>query len=117
MGPLAAVAIIDIEPNPPGNDEEHLDAERVTIQNNGTTPVELSGWTLRDESTANRFRFGDGVLLDPGSSLDVVTGCTSGVGVVAWCSDRPVWNNGGDTAILLDRDGRIVDLLRYRIDR
>ncbi len=56
MGPLAAVAIIDIEPNPPGNDEEHLDAERVTIQNNGTMPVELSGWTLRDESTANRFR-------------------------------------------------------------
>ena len=116
-GPLADVALVDIEPNPPGNDEEKLDEERVTIRNNGPTRVDLAGWVLRDESTANRFRFGDGVALDPGSSLQVVTGCSSGPGVVAWCSDTPVWNNGGDTAFLIDRDGRIVDLLRYRVDR
>lgn len=116
-GPLPAVSIVGIEPNPPGNDEEDLDGERVTIRNDGSTAVDLEGWVLRDESTANRLRFGRDVVLAPGSSLDIVTGCSSGPGVVAWCSDGPVWNNGGDTALLLDPDGRIVDLMRYRVDR
>ena len=32
---------------------------------------------------------------------------------VFWCSDGPVWNNGGDTALLLDPAGNVAGRLRY----
>lgn len=113
-GPLPEIRITGISANPPGRDEDDLDLEYTTIENAGDTAIDLSGWTLRDESTANRFNFSATQKLAPGASLRVVVGCTTGPDQVAWCSDRPIWNNGGDTAILLDSDGRIVDLFRYR---
>lgn len=32
---------------------------------------------------------------------------------ITWCTDQPIWNNGGDTALLLDPAGRIVAVRRY----
>ena len=113
-GPLAAMSILSVDYNPPGRDEENLDAERVVIRNDEESIVSLDGWVLRDESTANRFSFPRGTSIAPGSELEIVVGCTAAANRVTWCNDRPVWNNGGDTALLIDDQGRIVDLFRYR---
>lgn len=115
-GPVALVRIVDVAFDPPGPDGERLDEEAVTIANEGAGPVDLEGWGLRDESTANRFRFPPFVLA-PGTTLMVVTGCAAGPRQFAWCAGGPVWNNGGDTALLVDPQGRFVDVFRYRGDR
>ena len=105
--PPAVVLAVD-SPDPPGPDQATLDQEYVTITNAGTDPLDLSGWTLRDESTANRFVFPPGSVVAAGTSVRVVSGCNPGAGVIAWCAPQPVWNNDGDSAFLLDGFGRIV---------
>lgn len=113
-GPLPEIVIVSVEPDPPGRDEESLDDERVVIRNRTGTSLDLTGWVLRDESTANRFRFPPGTSIESGATIEIVVGCQSAPDRLTWCNDRPVWNNGGDTALLLDPEGRIVDLYRYR---
>lgn len=112
-GPIPDIEIVEIEPNPPGPDEDALDLEIVTIENAGTETVDLSGWILRDESTANRFVFPSGTELGPGKRLEVSSGCAADGNRMAWCADGPIWNNSGDSALLLDASGRVVDHLGY----
>jgi endonuclease YncB( thermonuclease family) len=107
----AAVEIAGIEADPEGRDEDHLDDEWVVLLNRGTT-VDLSGWTLRDESSSNRYRFPTGTVLASGDRLQIRTGCGPGDGL-AWCSDGPVWSNGGDTVLLLDALGNVAARRRY----
>ena len=113
-GPVPEIVVLSVEPDPPGRDEEALDEERVIIRNRSGAAQDLTGWVLRDESTANRFEFPSGTVIEPQSSIEIVVGCSAAPDRLTWCNDRPVWNNGGDTALLLDADGRIVDLYRYR---
>lgn len=99
-----------LEADPPGQD---LDGERVTLGNEGA-PADLSGWVLRDESSANRYRIPDGTVLEPGEIVTIWTGCGDDtLSTLFWCADQPVWNNGGDTAFLLDPNGNIVNYYRY----
>jgi endonuclease YncB( thermonuclease family) len=113
-GPIPDIEITRIDENPPGPDEDALDLEVVEITNRSDIDVDLGGFILRDESTANRFEFPRGTVLGPGDTLEISTGCNPGDGRLAWCADGPVWNNGGDTALLLDPAGRVVDHLTYR---
>ncbi len=111
-GPIPSVTIIALTADPPGPDEDDLDAETVTIANTGTAAVDLSGWTIRDESTANRFRLPPGTELEPGARLTVSSGCNGPD--LSWCSTGPIWNNGGDTALLVEPGGRIVSVFRHQ---
>jgi endonuclease YncB( thermonuclease family) len=113
-GPLPEIVITSVDPDPPGRDEEALDDERVVIRNRTDSSQDLTGWVLRDESTANRFQFPPGTSIASGATIEIVVGCQPAPDRLTWCNDRPVWNNGGDTALLLDPAGRIVDLYRYR---
>lgn len=98
------------QPNPSGPDRP--DDEFITVHNQGTESVDLSGFVLRDESSSNRLLIPDGTSLAPDTSLDVWTGCEPPTGV-GWCSDTPIWNNGGDSALLLSPSGNIVAHARY----
>jgi endonuclease YncB( thermonuclease family) len=103
-GPLPAIAIVHIEGDPPGPDEEDLEGEYVELANHGDAPLDLTGWTLRDESTRNRYSFPSGFTLDPGQRVTI----TSGTGPLGFGTGSPIWNNSGDTAFLIDQDGRFV---------
>lgn len=98
------------QPDPPGPDGDDLDAEYVTIVNQGETAIDISGWTLRDESSRNRLVFPDGLVLGSGSRLRIPSGCGD---IPSWCGDTPIWNNSGDLALLLDSNGRVIDRVRY----
>jgi endonuclease YncB( thermonuclease family) len=108
-GPRPALEITGVDYDPPGADED----ESVTIANAGVDRIDLAGFVLRDESSVNRFIF-PGIILEPESEIVITTGCSSrDEGIIAWCTDQPVWNNGGDTALVLDPVGRIVAIHRY----
>ena len=109
VGPRAALEITTVNFDPPGADDE----ESVTIINSGSDSIDLIGFVLRDESSVNRFVF-PGISLAPGEELTVVRGCGEGKeGTIPWCTEQPIWNNDGDTVLLLDQAGRIVAIRRY----
>lgn len=108
------VRVGEIQYDPPGPDDDALDQEWVTFVNEGYGRVSFSGWTLRDESSSNRLTFPKNTVLAPGDSITVVTGCSGGpADSIKWCSDTPVWSNGGDTVIVSDTIGNAVIWYTY----
>ncbi len=86
--------------------------EYVEIHNDDTVPVQLAGWTLRDEAE-HIFTFPDHVM-QPGQVCRIYTNEDH----PEWCgfnygSPSPIWNNTGDAAYLRDSDGTLVDFLGY----
>lgn len=108
------IRVSELASDPSGPDADFLGDEYITIVNEGYDGVSIAGWTLRDESSSNRYTFEAGQVLDLGESITVVTGCSGGpAGAVHWCSDQAVWSNGGDTAIVLDTLGNAVVWYSY----
>lgn len=108
------IRVSELVYDPAGADDDALDQEYVTIVNEGYGRVSIAGWTLRDESSTNRFTFPNGTVLAVGDSITVVTGCEGGPSdAIHWCNDTPVWSNGGDTAIVTDTLGNAVIWYTY----
>lgn len=108
-GPPAAdgLAIGATQANAPGDDRENLDQEWVELVNNGDTAIDLTGWALRDDTTSNRFLL-DGVTIEPGATIRVITGREGGSDALALGEDFPVWSNNGETVLLIDSEGVIA---------
>lgn len=110
----AALVIVDINADADGRDDENLNGEWAIVENQGTESVDLSGWTLKDESSVHRFTFPSGTTIEPDAALVVFTGCgQTNPPEFFWCDETPVWDNSGDTAFLLDANGTIVDQFSY----
>ena len=107
------LVITEVFENAPGDDRENPNGEFVIIENVGDSTVAVEGWGLRDESTRHRYIFPN-IEVDPGESMQIRTGCGnddegSDPIELFWCDpEPPVWNNGGDLALLLDPNGAIV---------
>ncbi len=112
--PQRAVTVGEIRADPPGRDEEALTEEWVEIRNDGEFAAPMEGWILRDESSTNRFTFPPGFELGPGTAVKVRTGCgTDGPADLHWCAEGPVWNNDGDTVLLLNAEFTVLDRVPY----
>jgi hypothetical protein len=81
--------------------------ETVTVTDGGPTPVNLTGWMIHDQGPNFTYDFPAGYTLAPGASAAVRSGGPAGAGQLAWTT-RPVWNNDGDTAYLVDPGGSVV---------
>lgn len=104
------IGVTDLSIDPGGDDGAVLEEEWVEVTNESYTTIDLSGWTVRDESTSNRLVLPSGVGLNPGETLRIVTGCgTSGATTIFWCSETAVWSNSGDTVLLLDDLGNVIE--------
>lgn len=116
-GPAAesGLRILEVFYDAPGDDNVNLNGEWVTIRNDGGSVVDLSGWTLRDESATHRFAFPAVFVLAVGETVTIRTGCGVDFGTeLFWCNQgSAVWNNTGDTAFLLDPSGNIHDTFGY----
>jgi hypothetical protein len=101
--------------DPPGADNgsnASLNKELVVIMNEGTSPVVITGWTLRDRE-AHMYRFPT-FTLRAGARVTVHNGQGSNnAGNLYWDSDGYVWNNDGDGATLRRRNGSRVDACSY----
>ena len=103
------IAILAIQSDPAGPDAENLNGEFVIFENLSNSTADLSGFGLRDGSSANRYSFPDGTRVEGSATFVVYVGCGADSAVeYYWCHDGPVWNNDGDEAILTNRSGNIV---------
>jgi competence protein ComEC len=104
----AALAVADINADAAGDDRENLNDEYVVFENTGDDPLDLSGWTVKDE-VGQTYTFPDGTTLDPGATVTLHTGSGTDTETdLYWGSGSPIWNNGGDTVIVRTPDGTIV---------
>jgi len=104
------VSIGSITANPSGPDENVLNAETVTIV--ATTSTDLTGWVLRDGSSSHRFHFPSGFVLD--GRVTIHSGCGTDTSTdLFWCENGPIWDNDGDTALIYDESGALVDTVTY----
>jgi len=109
IGNASSVYISATQFDAPGDDRQNLNGEWVRLTNRGTDPVLIAGWTLSDKTSTNVYRF-PAVILLPATSVTVY----SGTGMMNETAlfmghSEPVWGNGGDTAILRDGAGTIID--------
>lgn len=113
----AGVFITDIRYDPPGRDFENTTEEWVLLANEGDAEVDVGGWIVRDESSAHRYVFPEGVVLAPGDGVRLRSGCGADEGRdLYWCAEDAVWSNGGDTVLLQTATGTVVDRWKYRGD-
>lgn len=116
-GPSAGsnVTVVQVEADAPGDDNNNLNQEWVQVQNHDALGVDLTGWVLRDESSSNRYQFPSGfVIAAAPATVFVYTGCgDNSDSALYWCSNGAVWNNEGDTAMLLDQHGNVVHSFAY----
>ncbi|ELZ71108.1 endonuclease [Haloferax prahovense DSM 18310] len=102
---------VSVVADAPGNDNDNLNEEYVTLRNDGDDPVDLSGWTVSDAAGAT-YTFAEGTALDPGASLTLHTGSGTDTDEdVYWGRGGAVWNNGGDTVTIRDAAG--TEVLAY----
>ncbi len=111
----SGLRILEVFYDAPGDDNANLNEEWVTIRNDGGNIVDLSGWTLKDESATHRFAFPALFVLAVGEVMTIRTGCGEDFGTeLFWCNQgSAVWNNTGDTAFLLDPNGNIHHTFGY----
>jgi endonuclease YncB( thermonuclease family) len=105
-GPMPSVTV-EVAFDPPGPDQGSLGEEWVELASE--SPVEVGGWTVRDESSAHRCVVPAGTTIGPDHPYHLTSDdpCWTPGG-------SPVWNNDGDLALVLDDDGRVVARHRYR---
>lgn len=87
------------------------------IVNQSYNTVDIIGWTVRNEAGDQRLEIPVGTTLSPGTTLRIVTGCgTNSSGILHWCSDSAIWSTGGNTIILQDRLGNVVERKVFAVD-
>jgi endonuclease YncB( thermonuclease family) len=87
--------------------------EWLEITNQGNQPIDLTGYTLKDE--ANHIYKFDGFILAGKHSVHLYSGNgRDTASELFWgLGEKTVWNNGGDTAYLRDPEGSLADLYTY----
>ncbi|MGI8424229.1 MAG: lamin tail domain-containing protein [Chloroflexota bacterium] len=92
-------------------------AEHVVIANEGTSAQELTGWVIRSGTGGQLLPFPAGFVLAPGASVRLHSGTGASTQnhppADLFATGANVWNNAGDTAILMDPSGRILHQLSY----
>lgn len=102
--------IAHIQFDPPG---QGVAGEYVLIRNTSGEPVELTGWQLHDGAKRHVYVFPTFVLA-PGAEVKLWT--RDGVNDAAnlyWGQRTSIWNNQGDTGVLLNASGAVVSRYTY----
>ncbi len=96
-----------------GDDAANLNDEYFTLENTGTAPVDLGGWTVSNER-GEVFQFPDGTILSVGAIVFVHSGAgVDTADILYWNADGPVWHDQSGIAVLRDPTGLIVDIYVY----
>ncbi|NLV13063.1 lamin tail domain-containing protein [Haloarcula argentinensis] len=91
-----------------GDDWDNLNDEYVVFRNAGAEPLDMRGWTVSDEAD-HTYTVPDGFTLDPDETVTLHTGSGTDTATdLYWGSERPIWNNGGDTVTVIDANNETV---------
>ncbi|QUX97558.1 hypothetical protein C0J08_20080 [Marinomonas sp. CT5] len=95
---------IDFKGNPTPKDES------VTIRNYSDLAIDISGWRIQAGSPKQVYIFPDSSVFAPNDTICIDT---AGNTEHSFNTNRPIWNNRGDTGTLFDDEGRTVSILSY----
>ena len=102
------LAIVNVHADAEGNERDNLHDEFIVIENQGQTPINLTGWTVSDSSSLDPYLF-------PSFTLPAKVQVTLRTGFgkntesdLFWGSRRPIWNNDGDAIFIRDDEGRLI---------
>ncbi len=91
-----------------GDDRSNVNGEWVEIANGGTEEIDLSGWTIRDETFGHRFPLTG--RMQPGALLRIRSGNGTDTANEMYLGERyPVWSNSSETVVLVDPNGVFTD--------
>jgi micrococcal nuclease len=103
-----SLVVAEIHADAQGDDHDNLNDEYIVLENTGSSTIDLSGWTLRDEAD-HVYTFPDGFTLAAGETVTIRTGSgTDTEDTLYWGSGSAIWNNGGDTIIIRDESGQLM---------
>ncbi|HLF16946.1 MAG TPA: lamin tail domain-containing protein [Candidatus Thermoplasmatota archaeon] len=88
--------------------------EFVEVWNPTSQAVDLAGWRISDGGTVSPHTFG-AVMIPAGGRVVVWSGGEADARGPRWSASASstIWNNGGDSATLLDPAGNVVDWFAY----
>jgi Lamin Tail Domain/Fibronectin type III domain len=106
-------AITGIHADAAGDDRGNRNGEYALVRNTGAAAINLAGWKLDAGDRSQRFTLGS-YPLKKGATVRIHTGRgTTRTGHLYLGSGRPIWNNDGDTATLIDPHNIAVSRYRY----
>jgi 5-hydroxyisourate hydrolase-like protein (transthyretin family) len=106
-------AITGIHADAAGDDRRNLNGEYALVRNTGAAAINLAGWRLDAGDRSQRFSLAS-YTLKKGATVRIHTGRgTTRAGHLFLGSGRPIWNNDGDTATLIDPDNIAISRYRY----
>jgi chitodextrinase len=106
-------AITGIHADAAGDDRRNLNGEYALVRNTGAAAINLAGWKLDAGDRSQRFSL-PSYPLKRGATVRIHTGRgTTKAGHLYLGSGRPIWNNDGDTATLIDPHNIAVSRYRY----
>ena len=109
IGNASSISFSATQFDAPGDDRQNLNGEWVQISNTGNDTVFIAGWVLSDKGRNTGYIF-PAIYLVPGESITIYSG--SGVmnnTALFMGKTEPVWGNNGDTAVLKDGRGTVID--------
>jgi micrococcal nuclease len=112
-GSDVGLKIVHIEADAPGSDQNNPNGEWIEITNQGSKPVQMKGYNLKDEAN-HIYTFGN-FKVAPGATFRLYSGQgQNGPTELYWgLVGESVWNNDADTAFLRDDQGALVDVFSY----
>ena len=82
--------------------------ETIVLLNNGNSQQDMTQWTVADEGTKHTFNFPNAFILEARKSVEIVSGeVGDNTESILYWKKQTVWNNDGDIATVLDKDGNI----------
>ncbi|WP_455278430.1 lamin tail domain-containing protein [[Eubacterium] cellulosolvens] len=106
------IILLKFNYNAEGDDDENLNDEYVVLQNIGEAPLDMTGWTIKDEGS-NIFAFPE-YILPAKEAVTLYTG--SGFNTeneIFWNKKGAVWNNKADAIYLRDEEEKLVLYSEY----
>jgi hypothetical protein len=105
--------ITGIHANAAGDDRRNRNGEYALVRNTGAVAINLVGWKLDAGDRSQRFTLAS-YHLKRNARVRIHTGRgTTKAGHLYLGSARPIWNNDGDTATLIDPHNIAVSRYRY----
>jgi competence protein ComEC len=109
IGNASSIYISATQFDAPGDDRQNLNGEWVQLTNKGDDTVLIAGWTLSDKGQGILYTF-PAILLVPGESVTIFSGTgTLNNTALFMGKTEPGWGNSGESAILKDGRGTIID--------
>jgi competence protein ComEC len=106
-------AITGIHADATGDDRRNRNGEYTLVRNTGAAAINLASWKLDAGDRSQRFTLPSHVL-KKGATVRIHTGRgMTKAGHLYLGSGRPIWNNDGDTATLIDPHNIVVSRYRY----